>query len=764
MSFKDVGREDVALVGGKGANLGEMTKAGFPVPPGFIVTSHAYYDFLDQNHLREQIKKILSTLDRNDTAKLTKTSREIRSLINHSPVPDKLARQIMNAYLSLGSEKTLVAVRSSATAEDLPDASFAGQQDTFLNVSGEANVMEKVRDAWSSLFTPRAIFYRTQKHFDHFKVGIAIPIQRMVQSESSGVMFTINPITNDKSVVVIEGIWGLGELIVQGSVTPDRWEVLKRNWEIVKRQTHTQNIMMTKSVTDHEIQNVLLKVPKTKRSVPKLSDNQVVQLAKIAVKLHQHYFFPQDSEWAIEKGKIFIVQTRPITTIAEMAGKQAAGGVPAGAATKGLEKLVNGEPASPGLVSGPAKVITSVKEIGRVKAGDVLVMKMTSPDFVPAIRKAVAIVTDEGGQTSHAAIVSRELGIVCVVGTKLATKKLKTGMVITVNGSTGDVFKGAPIQSSKSIFQQAPSPAVSASLPALPADFKTATKLYVNLAEPDLAEKIAAENVDGVGLLRAEFMMAQIGVHPKKAIHDGKAREFTQELSQGLIKFAKAFSPRPVVYRATDFRTNEYRNLRGGEKYEPQEENPMIGFRGAFRYVSDPDVFELELAAIRHVREKYANIHLMIPFVRSVEELKEVKKLVYASGLKRSPSFHFWMMTELPVNVISIDEFLDVGIDGISVGTNDLTMLTLGVDRDNEHVASDYSELNPAVLWSLKRLITAAGRRRVTSSVCGQAPSLYPELSEKLVSWGITSVSVAPDRIDPTRELLYRAEKKLISK
>lgn len=765
--FDEIDKDDIALVGGKGANLGEMTKAGFPVPNGFVVTAPAYYHFLDENHLREKIKAILAGLDVGRTTELTRVSQQIRKLIHESPIPQNLATLVMTTYLKLGKD-CLVAVRSSATAEDLPDASFAGQQETFLNVKGESNLLERVKDAWSSLFTPRAIFYRQEKHFDHFKVGIAIPVQLMVQSEVSGVMFTVNPVTNDKSKIVVEAIYGLGELIVQGEVTPDHYEVLKRDFSIARKEINRQTRAMTREIRDFGVDNVAKHVPLLKQKKQKLSDKLIIEVAAWGSKLHQHYFFPQDIEWAVEKGKVFITQTRPITTMAEVTesirksrGQEA---------TKGLEKLLQGESASPGLVSGPAVIIRSIKEIGKVKRGDVLVMEMTTPDFVPAMRKVIAIVTDQGGQTSHAAIVSRELGVACVVGTQIATKKIKTGTVITVNGATGEVFQGGMNAASSTKLAAGGGRQASeyheprATSHVLPANLKTATKLYVNLAEPELAERIAAENVDGVGLLRAEFIMAQIGVHPKKMIRDKKEREFITSLQESLQKFASAFDPRPVIYRATDFRTNEYRNLRGGEAYEPQEPNPMIGYRGAFRYMKDPEVFELELEAVKRVRERFHNLHLMIPFVRSVRELLEVKKIVYSKGLRRTDSFQFWMMAELPVNVILIDDFIRVGIDGISIGSNDLTMLTLGTDRDNQEVASEYNELNPAVLWSLERLIAASVSAGVTCSICGQAPSFYPELTEKLVKWGITSISVSPDRIEATRRLIYEAEKKLVRK
>ncbi|MEK7458624.1 MAG: phosphoenolpyruvate synthase [Patescibacteria group bacterium] len=763
--FKDVDKHSGNLVGGKGANLGEMVANGFPVPTGFVVTAPAYFYVLDHNKLREKIHHILDKLNVNDSTALNKAAKSVRELISHAEIPDDLAEQIVSAYQKLG-DRTYVAVRSSATAEDLPGASFAGQQETYLNIQGEANVVNAVRDAWASLFEARAIFYRVEKGFDHFKVGLAAPVQKMVQSDISGVMFSINPVNNDKNTIVIEAIWGLGENIVQGTVTPDHYEVDKNTWEIKRKDHVKQTIEMVRK-------NGLTKnypVPASRQEKPKLSDKHIIELAKLSQKLHHHYFFPQDSEWAIEDDKIFLVQTRPITTI-ENIGKKTADSasiklseVAVKSATDKMKLLTKGDSASPGLVSGIVRFIRSPKELHRLKTGEIMVTSMTTPDFVPAMKKAAALVTDKGGQTSHAAIVSRELGLPCVVGTNNATKVLKEGRAVTVNGKTGEVFEGSLPKGVMEALDTAT--LASARQSSRAQGLKTATKVYVNLAEPELAEEIAKKNVDGVGLLRAEFMIAQIGVHPKKLIHDKREQVFVHKLVEGLEKFCKAFYPRPVVYRATDFKTNEYRNLLGGKDYEPHEENPMIGYRGCFRYITDERVFQLELEAIKRVRELkgYKNLWLMIPFVRTVQELEQVKHIIHKHGLQRSQSFKLWMMAEIPSNVILLDQFIDVGIDGFSIGTNDLTMLILGVDRDNEHVASEYDERNPAVLWALEQICTKAKARGVTVSVCGQAPSTYPEIAEKLVEWGATSMSVSPDVIDRTREVVYEAEKRLISK
>ena len=758
--FSEVDKGDIDTVGGKGANLGEMTKAGFPVPPGFIVTAQAYYYFLDETHIRSKIHSILSGLDVSKSNDLNHAATSVQTLITHSEFPKEISTEIISAYFKLGHglmHHPLVAVRSSATAEDLPTASFAGQQETYLNVEGEANLIEKVKEAWASLFTARAIFYRATNHFDHFKVGIAVPVQKMVASETSGIMFTIDPVTNDKSRILVDAIYGLGELIVQGAVTPDHYVIDKAKETIIEKNVRKQEKMMIKKGIDNEI----VTIPTSKAQKQKITDKQIIELALLAKQLEKHYYFPQDIEWAIEKGKIYIVQTRPVTTIGKLSANSYQQSAELKAESRKLQALLKGDPASPGIVSGPVKILSSAKEIHKISTGDILVAEMTNPDYVPAMRKAVAIVTARGGRTSHAAIVSRELGLPAVVGASDVLKLLKDGMVITVNGSTGEIYKGAVAN-----LKSHPSTGGPMTNKTVYNNIKTATKVYVNLAEPTRAKIIAKKHTDGVGLLRAEFMIANIGIHPKKLIEEKKEKVFVEMLSRDLEEFCTAFSPRPVVYRATDFKTNEYRNLRGGKAFEPEEPNPMLGFRGAARYTHDARVFELELEAIKTVRNKmgFKNLWLMIPFVRTPKELLDVKKIISANGLTRSSTFKLWLMVEIPTNVIRLDDFLDVGIDGVSIGSNDLTMLMLGTDRDNSEVAHDFSEMDPTLLWAFERVVRTCHKRGVTSSMCGQAPSDYPDLIDKLVKWGITSVSVNPDAVDHVRETIYEAEKKVINK
>lgn len=748
LKFNEIDREDIGLVGGKGANLGEMTRAGFPVPNGFCVTAQAYREMVKFNGFDSKIREMLDGVEVKDSDKLQRAADRIMKMVSKADIPDEMAESIIRHYRSLSSKtkNPLVAVRSSATAEDLPEASFAGQQSTFLDIKGEAAVIQAVRDAWASLFTARAIFYRETNGFDHFQVALAVPVQLMVASEVSGNMFTINPVNNDKRIIVIEAIWGLGEMIVQGTYTPDHYEVRRQDMTIYAREINEQK----KELTRKNGVNKEYPLPKWKVGRQKLEDDLIVKLAEIGEKLHSHYRFPQDIEWAMEGGKLYVVQTRPITTMeaverqSEMSLKE----------ESSLRLLVKGDAASPGVAWGRPVVLKSAKEISKIKEGDVLVAEMTTPDFVPAMKRAVAIVTNSGGQTSHAAIVSRELGVPAVVGSKDGTKVLKKEKLITVNGTTGEVFAGKPKEQDLKYTKRD----IGAGL------VETATKVYVNLGEPELASSVAQKNVDGVGLLRAEFMMAQIGKHPKKMLRDGKRKEYVRSLAVGLAQFASSFGSRPVVYRASDFKTNEYQNLIGGKDFERPEPNPMLGYRGALRYITDEQVFEMELEAIKMVRDKlgYKNLWLMIPFVHEPNELLKVKRIVAANGLSRSSSFKLWMMVEIPSNVILLEEFAKAGIDGISIGSNDLTMLTLGVDRDNEDVAGAYDERNPAVLWMLETAIKKAVKLGLTASLCGQAASQYPDLVEKLVRWGITSVSVSPDAVERTREIVAQAEKRVI--
>ena len=759
--FEEVGKGDVGLVGGKGANLGEMVNASLPIPYGFIITAQAYFDFIEKAGIKNKIMSLLAKLNYENSHELEQASKHIGEIIISSELPKSLVREIVNFYdnleikenkyfknngsflkSSLSKVKSLyyaplVAVRSSATAEDLPTASFAGQQDTYLNVKGETYLLKKVKECYASLFTQRAIYYRHEQKFDHSKVGLAVVVQRMIESEKSGVAFSIDPVTNDKNRIVIEAIFGLGEYIVQGKVTPDHYEVDKRSLVITKKEIGKQDVKFVKS----NISNKEVKLGKD-GSVIKLSDQEILKIALLVRDIENHYYFPQDIEWAVQNNRVYITQSRPITTTKNNVISNLGGNLPL---------IFSGSPASPGIGVGVVKIIMTPKEIGKIKPGDILVAPQTNPDYVPAMKKAAAIVTEKGGRTSHAAIVSRELGIPAVVGAEGATKILKEGMVISVNGLTGDVFKGKAIQKTENRNKKSEIKKL-----------QTATNIYTNLAQPDQASKVAKMHVDGIGLLRAEFVIAEIGIHPKQFIKEKKQDVFINRLSRELMKFVGPFSPRPVIYRATDFKTNEYRNLTGGKEFEPHEENPMLGFRGAYRYIANPEVFEMELKALKKIWEKgYRNLHLMIPFVRVPWELIKIKQMVEKSGLLNYAEFKLWIMVEVPSCALNLEEFIKIGIDGVSIGTNDLTMMLLGVDRDSEEVASVYDERTPVVLNVLEYIVKTCRKFGITCSICGQAPSDYPEIAEKLVRAGITSLSVTPDVIDRTRQIVFDVERKI---
>lgn len=766
--FEEVGQNDGARVGGKGANLGELTKAGLPVPPGFNITADAYFEYVKETGLNEKISDLLKDFDKENSKDLQERAEKIQKLIMSTPLPEHLKVEIIENYKKLAEksgtpiDQLYVAVRSSATAEDLAGASFAGQQSTYLNVIGEAMLLDAVLKCWASLFGARAIYYREEQGFNQLEVGIAVPVQKMVNSDAAGVMFTIDPSNNDLDHISIEAAYGLGEVVVLGAVTPDRYLVDKKTLEITSREVFKQDWKLTResgsSDTDDlsDLKKASIPVASEDQEKQKITDEQIIELAKLALKIEEHYGHPEDTEWGIENGKVYMLQSRPVTTLGEPKVKEGSQESPADNGDKKV--LLKGQAASTGMNFGPVKIIHSPSEIDKILEGDVLVTEMTTPDYVPAMKRAAAIVTDAGGRTCHAAIVSRELGIPCVVGAATATTDLKDGQIITVDGKTGVVYEGsvaAPqVATSKEqvVNMQAAAPV-------------TATKIYVNLGEPELADKIAAMNVDGVGLLRAEFIiMESIGEHPKKMIKEGRQEEYVKKLAEGLETFARAFHPRNVIYRATDFKTNEYRGLKGGEEFEPEEDNPMIGYRGCFRYLKDPEEFSLELEAIKRVRQNFNNLQLMIPFVRRTDEFAKVKKIVEAAGLNKSedPDFKLWIMVEVPSAVIEIEKYCEMGIDGVSIGSNDLTQLTLGLDRDSSTVAELFDERYPAVQWMIKRTVETCAEYGVTCSICGQAPSVYPEVAQKMVEYGTTSISVNPDMIDSTRRLVAAVEEKIV--
>ena len=689
--FEDLGKADVNKAGGKGANLGELVKAGLPVPGGFVITAQAYLLFTTESGLSQKISHAIEGLDVDDTAALQSKAKEIQDMITNADMPSVIKSEIIKAYEELSKRDSVkaqfVAVRSSATMEDSEQASFAGMNATFLNVHGKEDLIRKVKECWASLYGARVIFYRSKKEFLDEPV-IAVVVQKMVNSDKAGVMFTANPSNNNLASLVIEGAFGLGEVVVGGQVSPDYYEVEKSTLKVKDTRVSHKNF---KIIRDDKGQNLEVKLSKKEAEEQVLSEAEVQELANLGLKIEEHYGSPQDTEWAIEGSKIYMVQSRPITTLLKASEETEEEG----------KELIRGLGASPGRGSGEVRVLASPTQDNGFESGDVLVAEMTTPDWVPLMKKASAIVTDGGGMTCHAAIVSREMGLPCVVGTRNATKVLKDKMLVTVDGTHGIVYEGKLKEKNKSAEE------VAMAVMPRPAPLVTATKLYVNLAMPYEAERIAKEDVDGVGLLRAEFMVIDAcdGVHPRQLMEEGKSHQFIDSMVRNLRIFTRAFYPRPVIYRAIDFRTNEFRNLRGGDKYEPVEQNPMIGFRGCYRYVLNPDLFELELKVLAKVREQDKNLHLMIPFVRTLWEFKKCKQLIDKSELADDREMELWVMAEVPSVVYWLEDYVKAGITGVSIGSNDLTQLILGVDRDSEVCAPLYDERDKAVLDAIRQII-----------------------------------------------------------
>jgi len=743
----NLGMADAEEAGGKGANMGEMVKARLPVPPGFVVLRDSYLSSMRAAGVADDLNAAHreAMLHALDTSRFDEMCTTMKALVLQAGMAPEVEDRILASYRAMGTD-CFVAVRSSATGEDGADASFAGMNETYTNVRGERELIEAVQNCWASLFGPRVVSYRASRGFSA-DPAMAVVVQLMIASERSGVAFTADPTTDATDRVVVEGAFGQGEVVVSGSVEPDNYVVDKKSGEILSRHTGYKSFEIIRGA-DGRDQRVELDEAQAEAQV--LTDDEVREIARIAVRSEQHAGCPQDTEWAIADGRTYIVQTRPITTLSRAVSP----------AAEKHEVLIQGLPAVPGAVSGVVRVLGDVGEGARLQDGEVLVAKMTNPDWLPTMRRASALVTDTGGMTCHAAIVARELKVPCIVGARTATRDLTAGMVVTVDGTHGRVLAGrADVGGTKTAPVNGPAAGARAAAAEV-----TGTKIYVNILLPDTADDVAGLDVDGVGLLRAETMLtdALSNRHPRALIAGGQQNVLVDKLSEAVGRVASAFAPRPVVYRASDFRTNEFRKLEGGEAFEPEEHNPMIGYRGCYRYVDNPELFNLELQMLARVREQNPNLHLMIPFVRTRWELESCLELVDASPLGRQRGLHRWVMAEVPSVVYWLPEYVGLGIDGVSIGSNDLTQLVLGVDRDSDQCAELYDESDAAVLDAIGRVVSTARRLGITSSLCGQAPSTRPDFAEHLVRMGITSISVTPDAVERTRRNVAAAERRLL--
>ena len=767
--FEQLERKDVDIVGGKSSSLGEMTaKTDVPVPYGFATTAYAYRYFIKESGLEEKMRTILSELtDVENSALLRDVSARLREAIMAEKMPQDLQDAIGAAYVELGKrvgeENPYVAVRSSATAEDLPDASFAGQQDTYLNVQGAETIIAKVKECYASCFTDRAVYYREKQGFDHIEVALSAVVQMMVFSKTAGVMFTVNVATGDDNNILIEAAFGLGEYVVQGTVTPDNYTVSKHDHKIIDRCVNEQDVMLVrkKGGDCEEVQ-----VPEELRKVQTLTDEQILELADYAKKIEKHYGCYMDMEWGVDErtNKIWILQARP-ETVWSRRNKEGGAKVQESKSmtTTDHKVIVKGLPASPGKVSGRVHVILDPSRIDEFKEGEILVTEMTAPDWVPAMKKAKAIVTDSGGMTCHASIVSRELGIPCIVGTKsrgeAATTTIPDGIDVTIDATHGVVYEGI-IEEAKKENQAGAAVAVAEYFP------PTGTKVYMNLGDPELAEKYSSLPCDGIGLMREEFIWTTyIHEHPLYLIKTGHPEKVVDQLAEGMRQVCQAMAPRPVTLRFSDFKSSEYRDLKGGDEFEPYEPSALLGWRGASRYY-DPkyiEAFKLECQAVVKVREEFGlkNLNVMIPFCRNVEECEKVVAIMAGEGLQPGKDFKVWLMAEIPSNIILADQF-NKYVDGYSIGSNDLTMLVLGCDRDNDTVSHIYDERNLAVRRAVRHLIEVAHSEGKTVSICGQAPSVYPEFCEFLIKSGIDSISVNPDTVKFTKKLVAQVEQRVM--
>lgn len=737
--LEEIKKEDIPSVGGKGASLGEMAGIGLPVPRAFVVTAQAFRRFLISTGIEETVFAELFDLDVEDPEALEQAAEKAKELVMSVSIPPSLKKSIQDAYKKMG-RNVVVAVRSSATAEDLPDASFAGQQETYLNMKGQKPVLEAVQKCWASLYGGRAIYYRAKQGFDDRHVDIAVVVQELVHSEKAGVMFSSHPVTGEP-LTIIEASWGLGEAVVSGSVSPDKYVYNQRAGRLVDTFIATKIIEI---LPDGEHGTKQVEVPTDRQEMAVLSESEVHELAKFALVAEMHYGVPQDLEWAVVGDSFYILQSRPITTI-KSSSSPATGAVGTG------KVLLEGQGASPGVGTGKVSIVRNIKDAAKINQGDILVAKMTNPDMVPAMRKVAAIITDEGGMTCHAAIVSRELGTPAVVGTKKATVTLKDGQLVTVDGEKGLVYEGA-VAKPESRGTAAPRTGG--------APLVTATSIKVNVSLPEAAQRAAATGADGVGLLRIEHLILGLNRTPGWFIKNNREEEFINELYTGIKTVLDAFPGKPVWVRTLDSPTDEFRNMEGGED-EPEEHNPMLGWRGIRRDLQDTEQFRLQAEAFKRLwAAGYHNLGLMFPLIGHPDEFIRARELLRGWGVDVD-SVTLGVMLEIPSSVILIEDLIRAGIQFASFGTNDLIQYTLAIDRNNQNVAYMYKPKHPAVLKLIRYGIDRCREGGVEVSICGQAGS-DPEMVEWLIENGITSVSANIDAVLTIRQTAARTEQRML--
>ncbi len=766
LNLADVSDTDLPLVGGKAGKLGEVVRLGLPVPPGFILTTECYQHFVESTPLKAEIPSALATMDLERRESVDAVARRIRDAFEATNFPSDLQSALESAFNDFSKQHDVrfAAVRSSATAEDLEGASFAGLQETYLNVRGFDQILSAVRKCWGSLFTPRVLVYRSRKGFNHLDQKLAVLIQKMVDATVSGILFTRDPNTGENHMIIEAG-YGLGEPIVGGEVTPDHYVVDGASQRLIQKQISEQAFRV---IRDESGGNLREDIPPSERGNQKLSDERIHRLASLARVIESYYRRPMDIEWCGDGRSLYVVQARPVTTIPTGESPSAKGSVPAptGSATTVEAPILRGFGASPGIASGKARLLRTSAEMDRQKPGEVLVTTMTTPDMVPAMARSAAIVTDEGGMTCHAAIVSRELGVPCVVGTRTATKTITDGEMVTVDGKAGAVYSGARAGPQGEV--ELPMPLTMPSTAHGHGDVPvTATRIYVNVGVPEKAAEYARLPVQGVGLLRIEFIFtAHVREHPLALIKQGKSEELIARIADGIGAVCEAFNPRPVIIRTSDFKTNEYRGMPGGAEFEPNEENPMIGWRGCSRYISPVfrPAFFCELQAIHRVRNDKGlkNAQVMLPFVRNTWELEQIADMFKENGLRRSRDFKLYLMAEVPSTVLLARDF-SKHCDGFSIGSNDLTQLVLGADRDSETLGrmGYFDERDPAVMRAIELLIQDAHAEGRTVGICGQGPSVYPEFAEFLVRQGIDSISLNADTVVQTIRSIAALEQRM---